>query len=176
MIFHLYSRVIVKLGDGERHIFDRSRLMFTEVAEIQKVTGLSYGEWEQALGRYDITAVAALLHVLRKRDDQPSEWATLQFNVAELDVVPLHDDDREFTPEETAADLKQRMEARVAQAANGAGPTRPAAASVGPEPSPLTSAPPTSGSSQSDSGSGPGNGNGSPGRTSARSRRAPTPS
>src|SRR6266704_2536505 len=68
MIFNLFQRVVVKVGEDEKHIFDRKRLMYTEVVELEKVTGLSYLEWEQQLGRYSITAVAAVLHVLRKRD------------------------------------------------------------------------------------------------------------
>lgn len=109
MIFNLYQRVAVKVGDSERYIFDRSRLMFTEVAEIQKITDWSYGEWERQLGRYDIVAVAALVHVLRKRENVPSNWATMQFNATELDVVPIHDDGSEFTKEEIAKDLADRI-------------------------------------------------------------------
>src|SRR5258706_7961444 len=111
MIFNLYSRVLVKVGDDEQHIFDATRLMYTEVAEIEKCTGVSYGEWRRQLGEYSITAIAALLHVLRKRDDQPSDFATMQFNAAALDVVPLHADDREFTVEEVAEDWKKRLDA-----------------------------------------------------------------
>jgi hypothetical protein len=129
MIFNLYSRVLVKVGDDERHIFDATRLMYTEVAEIEKCTGTAYGEWRRQLGEYSITAIAALLHVLRKRDGQAGDWATMQFNAAALDVVPLHEDDTEFTAAEVEADLKKRL----ADAAGTADPTRAAAAAVAPE-------------------------------------------
>jgi hypothetical protein len=170
VIFTLYPRVVVKLA-GESHVFDRARLMYTEVAEIERVTGLSYPEWLDQLGEYRITAVAALLHVLRKREG-PSDYGSLQFNVADLDVVPLHDDGREFTAQEVAADLKRRVE--EAQKDDGAGPTRAAgAAAVAPEaPSPGTNG--ISLSSPRPSTSAPGNGNGSPGRTSASARRTST--
>jgi hypothetical protein len=172
VIFNLYGRLKVKLGD-EEHVFDRSRLMFTEVAEIEKVTGLSYGEWERELGRYSIAAVGALLHVLRKRDGTPSDYAAMQFNAADLDVIPLHDDGSEFTAEEVAKDLAKRME----EATEGAGPTRAAAGlAVAPEESPPISPSSTSPSSLNGSGSGPGNGTGSPTRTSPRARRTSTPS
>jgi hypothetical protein len=123
MIFAFFPRVAVKFGPGERHIFDRATLMFSEVQEIEKVTSLSYAEWEDGLRRYSITAVAALLHILRKRDGQPSDFATMQFAAADLDCVPVHADDREYTREEIAAEVAQQL----APAPNGAGPTLAAA-------------------------------------------------
>jgi hypothetical protein len=166
MIFNLYSRVLVKVGDEERHIFDATRLMYTEVAEIEKCTGVSYGEWRRQLGEYSITAIAALLHVLRKRDGTVGDWATMQFNAAALDVVPLHDDDTEFTSAQVEADLKKRM----AAAAGAADPTPAAAAAVAPE----NGSPPVTNisslSSPSGSASRHGTGTGSRGKTSASSR------
>jgi hypothetical protein len=173
VIFTLYPRVAVKLA-GESHVFDRARLMYTEVAEIERVTGLAYPEWLDQLGEYRITAVAALLHVLRKREG-PSDYGSLQFNVADLDVIPLHDDGREFTAQEVADDLKRRVEEAKKDA--DAGPTRAAgAAAVVPE---ASSTPGTSGISLSSPPileSAPGNGNGSRGRTSAGARRTSTKS
>ena len=55
----LFPRLVVNLGD-ERHIFDRAELMYTEVQEIEKVTGSSFAEWERELGRYSITVPATL--------------------------------------------------------------------------------------------------------------------
>lgn len=170
MIFSLYSRLKVKLGD-EEHVFDRGRLMFTEVAEIEKVTGLSYGEWERELARYSITAIGALLHVLRKREGIASDFATMQFNAASLDCVPVHDDGTEFTPAEITADVAKRL----ADAAAGPGPTRggdaPAVAAESPQATTTTSP-----SSPAATTSARGNGNGSRGVTSSSSRRTPTPS
>jgi hypothetical protein len=169
LIFNLYSRVAVKLGD-ETHIFDRARLMYTEVAEIEKVTQLSYAEWERELGRFSIGAVAALLHVLRRRADMPSDYASLQFNVADLNIVPLHEDDREFTAEEVQADVLRRMEEARG---NGAVPTSATAAAVAPEsPPPGTTI--TSPSSPSGITSVPGNGSSSRGVTSRSSSRTRT--
>jgi hypothetical protein len=172
VIFSLWPRVVIKLGD-ERHVFDRAKLMFTEVQEIEKATGLSYAEWDQQLGRHSITAVAALLHILRIRDGQPSDFKTLQFAVADLDVVPLHDDDTEYTPDEATADLAKRI--ADAAGGNGAGPT-PAADTPGSPSAGTGSTPrqPTSPSSPPATASGPGNGNGSHTRTGSSSRRTPT--
>jgi hypothetical protein len=173
MIFSLYPRVKLKLG-AEEHIFDHSRLMYSEVVELEKCTGLSYGEWERELGRFSISAVAALLHVLRRRADMPSDFATMQWNVADLNVIPLHADDSEFTPEEVTADVLKRVdEAKTRQ--NGAGPTSATAASaVAPEDQKATTI--TSPSSPPAITSVPGNGSSSRGVTSASSRRTRTAS
>lgn len=172
MIFSLYQRLAVKVGD-EKYVFDRSRLMYTEVAEIQKVTEWSYGEWERQLGRYDIVAVAALVHVLRKREGVASEWLTMQFNATELDVVPLHDDGTEFTAEEIAKDIAKRM-SKAAEP----DPTLAAAAAVvkaeEAAAAPRQDMTITSLSLRSDSTSGRGNGSTSRGKTSASTRRAST--
>jgi hypothetical protein len=173
MIFNLYQRLAIKVGDDERHIFDQKRLMFTEVAEIEKISGLSYAEWATELGRYSAAGIGPLVHILRKREGQSSDYATLQFNMAEFSAVPLKDDDSEFTPEEVAADLVKRMEK-----VNGdAGPILAAAAAVAPESGPgLTLAPSTKDSSPRSSTSVPGNGASSPTPTSSRARRTATAS
>src|SRR5215471_3532564 len=110
MIFRLFPRVAVKLGD-ERHVFDRDKLMFTEVRVIEEASGLSYGEWDYQLGRHSIAAIAVLLHVLRIRDGQPSDYKSMEFPAAQLDVVPLHDDDREYTRDEIEAEIDRRIRA-----------------------------------------------------------------
>jgi hypothetical protein len=171
VIFHLYDRLVIKLGDDERHVYDRNRLMYTEVAEMERVTGLSYAEWHRELGRHSITAIAALLHVLRKREGIPSDFATMQFNAASMDCVPVHDDGSEYTPAEIAADMLKRMEA----ARTGPGPTRGGEGSAVTAEAPVLEATTvTSPSSPPATGSAHGNGNGSRGRTSASSRRTPT--
>jgi hypothetical protein len=174
LIFNLYQRIAIKVGDDEKHVFDRKRLMFTEVAEIEKVSGLSYAEWVQELGRYSAAGIGPLVHILRKRAGTPSDYATLQFNMAEFDAVPLKDDGTEYTPAEVAADLARRV--KEANADGDAGPTLAAAGAVAPETAPgLTSEPSTLVSSLNGSGSGRGSGSGSPGRTSSAARRTATP-
>jgi len=114
VIFALYDRVAVKLGDDERHVYDSGHLMYTEAAEIERVTGMSYAEWQRGLSRYSIIAVAALLHILRLRDGQASDFAGMTFNAADLDVVPLNADGAEMTAAEVAADVAERSaEARA---------------------------------------------------------------
>lgn len=168
MIFNLYSRVVLKLGGDEKYVYDAERLMYTEVAEIQKVTDWSYLEWEHRLRRYDIVAIGALLHVLRKRDGQPSDFGSLQFNAAQLDCVPLKDSGEEYTPAELGADLAKRLKPPEEEP----GPTLAAdAAAVPPEASPQISVPSTPDGSARSSASGPGNGNGSAGSMSSGAKR-----
>jgi len=173
VIFNIWPRVVIKLGD-ERHVFDRSQLMFRDVQEIERVTEMSYAEWQQQLSRYSITAVAALIHVLRKRDGMPSDFRTMDFAADQLDVVPLHDDDSEYTTEEAAAEVTRRI-AEASGGGNGAGPTLAADApelpsgEAGSTPRRLTSR-----SSPASTGSGRGNGNGSRTGTGSSSRRTPT--
>jgi hypothetical protein len=121
VIFSIWPRVAVRLGD-ERYVFDRATLMFTEVAEIEQVTGQSYPEWQQQLFRFSLPAVAALLHILRKREGRASDFKTMQFAADALEVVPVHDDDTDYTTEEAAAELQKRIDDARA-ASNGAGPT-----------------------------------------------------
>lgn len=171
MIFSLYDRFRIRLDGGEEHVFDRGRLMYTEVAEIEKVTGLSYGEWERELGRHSITAIAALVHVLRRREGQASDFAAMQFNAAALEIAPLRDDGTEMSAADITADLARRM----AEAAAGPGPTRGHSAAAGaqaPAPEAMTV---TSPSSPAATTSARGSGNGSHGPTSSSSRRTLTP-
>lgn len=174
MIFSLWPRVAVKVGD-ERHVFDRATLMFTEVQEIERVTSLSYAEWERELGRYSITAVAALLHVLRKRDGMPSDFQTMQFAATDLECVPVHEDGTEYTTEEASAELLKRIADAQGGNGNGAGPTLAADAQdslsggTGSTPPRLTSpsSPPVTASAH-------GNGNGSRTPTGSSSKRTRT--
>lgn len=173
MIFTFFPRVAVKFGPDERHIFDRAKLMFSEVQEIERATGMSYAEWEDGLRRYSITPLAALLHVLRKRDGQPSDFASMQFAVDDLDCIPVHPDDREYTREEIQAEVTKQL----APDTNGAGPTR--AAPVPDSPSGeagSTQRQLTSPSSPNGSASVPGNGTGSPTPTSSPASPISTPS
>ena len=171
MIFSLFTRVNVKLGE-ETYLFNSERIMFSEVQEIEKLTGLSYMEWRVELNRFTSTACAALLHILRKRAGVASEFATMQFNMADFDVRPVKDDGEEMTPAEMAAELERRR----AEAESAPDPTRSAGEeipAVAPEPSPAA----TNGTSPSSPGStasGRGNGKGSAGRSSAGSRLTPT--
>lgn len=169
MIFNFYSRVVIKAGD-ERYEFDRSSLMFREVVTIEEASGLSFGEWQTELGRYSLKAVGALIHMLRLRAGEPSDFGKMDFPVDGFDVIPLHDDGSEFTAEEVAADITKRL-AEVSEPV----PTGAADPAASPSPVPVITAS-MSPTSRRGSGSGLGSGNGSRGRSSSGSKRQPTPS
>lgn len=174
MIFDLWPRVVIKLGD-ERHVCELEKLMFADVVEIEKATGLSYAEWMEQLQRHSIFAIAALLHVLRKRDGMPSDFKTMNFAAFDLKVRPLRDDGTEFTDEEAVADLARREEEARTAKANGAGPTRAADGPGNPSGEPRsTPRQLTSPSLPASTESGRGNGNGSRTGTGLSSRRTRT--
>jgi hypothetical protein len=169
VIFNLYPRVLVKIG-GERYVFDRDQLMFTEVVEIEKATGLSFGEWQAELARYSMMALGGLLHMLRKRAGVPTDFETMQFAAYDIDVIPLHDDGTEFTAEDVAADITRRLEEAKNPVPTIAAPA-PASAAA-PAPATTANTPP---GSLNITGSAPGNGNSSHGANSRSSKKQPTP-
>jgi hypothetical protein len=173
LIFRLFTRVAVKLGD-ERHVYDRKTFTFADAQAVEEATGLAYPEWEFQLYRGSVTAVAALLHALRVRDGVPSDFKTMSFNMQDLDPVPLHDDDSEYTAGEVAEELDRRI--KEAAGANDAGPTPAADASAAPSGEDRSAPPrPTSPSSPAVTASGRGNGTSSRTRTGSSSRRTQTP-
>jgi len=165
VIFNLYPRVVIKVGD-ESYEFDRSTLMYQEVVQIEEASGLSFGEWQTELGRYSLKAVGALIHMLRRSAGEPSDFAKMDFPVDGFDVIPLHDDGSEFTAEEVAADITKRI-AEVQE------PVPTGAAAPAANPPPVTTAS-TSPTSLNGSGSALGNGSTSRGRSSKGSKRQPT--
>lgn len=169
MIFSWFSRVAVKVGEDESHIFDQARIMLTEVTEIEKISGLSYMEWKIELNRFSMGAVAPLLHILRKRAGIASDFATMQLNVAEIDVLGLKDDDTEMTPAEMLADIERRK----AEAEAAANPTPGEVAAGTPAVPPIPATNGTSPASPNGTASARGSGKSSPGATSAPSSATP---
>jgi hypothetical protein len=107
-VFAHYDRVAVKAGEDESHVFDARDVMTLEALEIERVTGLTWGQWQRDLCGFSVTAVAGLLHVLRKRDGQDSDWPP-GLKVTDLTAIPLHDDDSEYTAGEVRDDLERRV-------------------------------------------------------------------
>ena len=171
MIFSQFTRVVVKLGD-EAHVYDRKTFTFLDAQRIEEATGLAYPEWEWQLFRSSVTAVAALLHVLRLRDGVASDFKSLAFNMSDLDYVPLHDDDSEYTADEITEEIARR----IREAQPGAGPTPAAGAPEAPSGEDHSQPPrPTSPSSPAVTASGRGSGTGSRTRTGSSSGRTRTP-
>ncbi len=168
----MFTRVAVKLGD-ESHVYDRKTFSFADAQRVEEATGLAYPEWEWQLGRGSVTAVAALLHVLRLRDGMPSDFKLMSFSMQDLDSVPLHDDDSEYTAEEVGDEVARRV--REAQAPADPGPTPAAGAPEPPSGEDRSQPPrPTSPSSPAVTASGRGSGTSSRTRTGSSSRRTLT--
>lgn len=170
MIFRYFERFLIKVSADEQHVFDMTNLMFSEVQEIEKVSGLSYGEWQRELRRYSAAGLGPLIHVLRKRAGQSSDYLTMQFNMAKMDCVPIREDGTEMTEQDIGDELQRRIDA-----AEAADPTLAAgdAASESPDQATTSS---TSPSSPSGSESAPGNGTSSPGAISSAASPISTPS
>lgn len=81
--------------DGQHYEFDMDRLLFSEMAFVQKKTGLKLQEWQRGLNEMDAFALAGLVYIVRKRAGEQPDWDTLDFDIASFDA----EDDE--APEET---------------------------------------------------------------------------
>jgi hypothetical protein len=72
--------------DGQVYEYDPSRLMLTEAIEVQEKTGLNLKRWQAGLEEMDAFAVKALVYLLKKRAGETPDWATLDFDLASLDI------------------------------------------------------------------------------------------
>lgn len=82
--------------DGETRRWDRfkpDRLLATEAEAIEKVTGMTFGQWGQALMNGSALAGRALVWVLQKREDAPLRFRDVDFPIGDLSV-DLDDDER----------------------------------------------------------------------------------
>lgn len=66
--------------------FDPDKLLSPECMTIERMTGQTYAEWLDALGRGSMGAVHALLYVLMKRDRPTLAADQVQFSLSEVDV------------------------------------------------------------------------------------------
>lgn len=85
--------------------FDPNKLMNPEAEAIERHTGMTYGEWLQALGRTSMLALHGLLFVFLKRDIPTLKWDDVQFNMSEVDIE---------VDDEEGAEMLSLLEVRVA--------------------------------------------------------------
>lgn len=83
--------------------FNPNKLMSPECEAIEKRTGMTFAEWQQAVTKGSVLAIHALLFVLLKRTDPTLRWEAVQFCMAEVDFT-LEDDEAE----EVVATLRQQ--------------------------------------------------------------------
>jgi hypothetical protein len=72
--------------DGQVYDYDPTRLMLTEAIEVQEKTGLNLKRWQAGLEQMDAFAVKALVYLLKKRAGETPDWATLDFDLAGLEI------------------------------------------------------------------------------------------
>lgn len=89
-------------ADPRRWDFQPGKILNTEAKVIEKMTGMSFGEWQDAMIRGSITAMEAYLFVMLKREHPTLRPAELVFCTEDLDV--------EFTDEETVAQIAELRE------------------------------------------------------------------
>jgi hypothetical protein len=85
--------------------FDPAKLMNPEAEAIERHTGMTYGEWLEALGKSSMLALHGLLFVFLKRGIPTLKWDDVQFSISEVDL--------EMSDEE-AAEALSGLEVRVA--------------------------------------------------------------
>jgi hypothetical protein len=85
--------------------FDPNKLMNPEAEAIERLTGMTYGEWLQALGKSSMLALHGLLYVMLKREIPTLKWDDVQFSMSEVDIE---------VDDEEGAELLEALDARVA--------------------------------------------------------------
>lgn len=85
--------------------FDPNKLMNPEAEAIERLTGMTFGEWLQALGKSSMLALHGLLYVMLKRELPQLKWDDVQFSMSQVDIE-IDDDE--------GAELLEALEARVA--------------------------------------------------------------
>jgi hypothetical protein len=106
----------MKMRVGERvYTFDQSRMLNTELMVVERETGFTAIEWQDALNRGSMIAVTALIWIVKRRYDGDP---TLAF-----DKVVFDPDDIEmmFEDEESGKDSTSTSDAPTVEATNGTG-------------------------------------------------------
>jgi hypothetical protein len=110
--------------------FDPSKLMSPEAIAIERLTGMTFGEWQDALSRGSMLALQALLYVLLKRETPTLKFDDVQFCNDDVDVE-LTDEEaaeevRDLEAKESLTDQEQAvLDALREQGHSAAGPKAP---------------------------------------------------
>jgi hypothetical protein len=102
--------IIRYVEDGTERVWDNfkpDRMMSPEAEVIEKITGMSFSEWGQALLNGRVLAGRALVFVLKKREEPTLRFRDVAFPVGDL-KVDLDEDERRLVREALAtADLDE---------------------------------------------------------------------
>lgn len=94
--------------DGTKYEFDSDKLMFSEMAAIQRFTGMTYPQWIKGWEVFDTFAVMALCWVSKKHAGE--DVGTLETFEAGLGTFEAFDDDEDETPTGAALDPSSEPE------------------------------------------------------------------
>lgn len=90
-------------GEQQRWLFSPRTLMAVEAEAIERVTGLTFMEFGQALVRGSMAALRALVWVLLKRQEPTLKFADVDFPIGAV-TTELDDDERAKAAERIRAD------------------------------------------------------------------------
>jgi hypothetical protein len=72
--------------DGKTYDYDQDRMTNIEAMAIEKVTGLTFAEWAEALTNGSMLATTALVWVVQKRDEPTIKFSEVEFELARLEL------------------------------------------------------------------------------------------
>ncbi len=95
--------VKISLGDQSWE-FELGRMLNVEIMAIERQTGMTAAEFEDALNKGSMTAHTALVWVIRKRTEPELRFEDVVFNASDLDVSPVEDPAAEGKGEASSED------------------------------------------------------------------------
>jgi hypothetical protein len=87
--------------DGKTYELATDSLLNVECMAVEKVTGLTTGEWTESLGKGSMLAITALVWIIRKRTEPTLGLDEVVFGVASLEME--EDEEPEGKGEEVSA-------------------------------------------------------------------------
>lgn len=81
-------------ADPTKWEFNPERLMSPEVEAIERHTGMTFGEWADAVGKGSAVAIHGLLYVMLKRKHPTLKWDEVVFCMADIDFEMDPDEQR----------------------------------------------------------------------------------
>jgi hypothetical protein len=101
-------------GDKQEWEFKPDRLMTTEAEAIERVTGMTYGEFGESLMKGGMTARRSMVWVLRKRNGEPTlKFRDVDFPVGDVEIT-LDDEETDRVRQAVLADTNLTAEQRAA--------------------------------------------------------------
>lgn len=92
--------------DGREYDGHIDHLDIEEAEAIEQVTGLSFGDWQDAMRSRSARALRAFIWVLRRRDEPALRYNDVRFRMDALDYVLLDDEGNPVKSEQQAASGK----------------------------------------------------------------------